>query len=50
MTPTKPYHVVALHRSGFGGLSLGEGALADLAEGEWVYLEAADLQQLHPAA
>ena len=43
-------HVAALHRSGFGGLSLGEGVLADLAEGDWVYLEAADLQQLHPAA
>ncbi len=43
-------HVAQLHRSGFGGLSLGEGCLAGLAEGEWVYLEAADLQQLHPAA
>ena len=43
-------HVEQLHRSGFGGLSLGEGCLAGLAEGEWVYLEAADLQQLHPAA
>ena len=43
-------HVAALHRSGFGGLSLGEGVLAGLAEGGWVYLEAADLQQLHPAA
>ena len=43
-------HVAALHRSGFGGLSLGEGVLAGLAEGEWVYLEAAGLQQLHPAA
>jgi 16S rRNA pseudouridine516 synthase len=43
-------HVEQLHRSGFGGLNLGEGCLAGLAEGEWVYLEAADLQQLHPAA
>lgn len=43
-------HVAALHRAGFGGLRLGEGVLAGLAEGEWVYLEAADLQQLHPAA
>ncbi|WP_284190038.1 pseudouridine synthase [Zoogloea oryzae] len=43
-------HVDKLHRHGFGGLALGEGVLAGLAEGEWVYLEAADLQQLHPAA
>ena len=43
-------HVEKLHRSGFGGLALGEGVLSGLAEGEWVYLEAADLQQLHPAA
>ncbi len=43
-------HVAALHRSGFGGLTLGEGPLAGVAEGEWVYLEEADLQQLHPAA
>ena len=43
-------HVEKLHRSGFGGLALGEGVLSGLAEGEWVYLEEADLQQLHPAA
>jgi 16S rRNA pseudouridine516 synthase len=43
-------HVEQLHRSGFGGLTLGLPPLADLAEGDWVYLEAADLQQLHPAA
>ena len=43
-------HVDKLHRHGFGGLALGEGVLAGLAEGDWVYLEAADLQQLHPAA
>lgn len=43
-------HVEQLHRSGFGGLTLGQPPLADLAEGDWVYLEAADLQQLHPAA
>lgn len=42
-------HVTRLHRQGFGGLSLGEGPLAGLAEGGWVYLEAADLQQLHSA-
>jgi len=43
-------HVEKLHRNGFGGLTLGEGPLAGLAEGEWVYLEEADLQQLYPAA
>jgi len=43
-------HVAQLHRHGFGGLALGEGPLAGLAEGEWVYLEAADLRLLHPAA
>ena len=43
-------HVETLHRAGFGGLTLGEGPLAGLTEGKWVYLEAADLQQLHPAA
>ena len=43
-------HVEQLHRSGFGGLTLGQPPLADLAEGDWAYLEAADLQQLHPAA
>jgi 16S rRNA pseudouridine516 synthase len=43
-------HVTQLHRSAFGGLTLGEGPLAHLAEGEFVYLEAADLQRLHSAA
>ena len=43
-------HVEKLHRNGFGGLTLGEGPLASLAEGEWIYLEEADLQQLYPAA
>jgi len=43
-------HVEQLHRSGFGGLHLGEELLADLTEGQWVYLEEADLQQLHSAA
>ncbi|MDD3355042.1 pseudouridine synthase [Zoogloea sp.] len=43
-------HVEHLHRHGFGGLALGEAPLASLAEGEWLYLEAADLQQLHPSA
>ncbi|NTV11434.1 MAG: pseudouridine synthase [Zoogloea sp.] len=39
-------HVNALHRTGFGGLTLGEPPLAGLAEGEWCFLEAADLAQL----
>jgi len=43
-------HVEKLHRNGFGGLTLGAGPLASLAEGEWIYLEEADLQQLYPAA
>ncbi len=43
-------HVEKLHRNGFGGLTLGEGPLASLAEGEWIFLEEADLQQLYPAA
>ena len=39
-------HVQTLHRSGFGGLSLGEGPLAGLAEGQFIYLDADALRQL----